>query len=889
MIYCSEKIDDIFNELVTSSNGLSSKEAQKRLLENGKNELPTSSGDFSRLHTFGRQFKSLLLLILIVAGVVSGLLGEYIDMIVILITVVLNACVGYFQENKANQSMKHLRNMVSYNAVVLRDGVTSRIDSKDIVVGDVLLIEAGDRVQADGRIINCSELQMNEAALTGESQPVNKKVGELKEDTVLAEQKNMVFRGTTVIRGKASVLVVATGIRTHIGEIAKLVVHTQAEETPLQESLRELSKKIAILVLLLCVLIIGLGLFVGEGDDLVHLFQTAVAVAIAAIPEGLVISLTMILALGMMRILRRNALVRRLVAAETLGSVTVICTDKTGTITEGVMSVSSIGTISEDVAFSTLKQATYIERNERYRDAMFALRCSIFASDGGAMCEQETDSWEYFGDTTDVAVLKAGIGLDMVRHEMEQSTPRLADIPFTSERKYLATLYNTDRQSVLYVKGAADVLLEKCVSVYKNGEVVEMDESSRKHINSLLQDFIARGFRVLLVAYKDVHAKKQINDSDVSDLVFVSLIGITDPIRLDVMETIKKTNGAGIRTIMITGDHVETARRIGLEVGIIQSGGVVFDGAELETMDDESLDQVVRGASVFARVNPIHKIRIVTALQKQGEVVAMTGDGVNDAPALKGADIGIALGSGTDVAKENSEIVLLDDSFKTIVEAVKEGRGIYENIRKVILYLFSSCFAEIILVVGSLFFGLPLALLPAQILWINILQDSFPVMGLAFDKARGDVLHQKPRKRNAPLIDWTLGRFVVIRTLLCDIPLLLFFMFQIGQGADLSYARTMTFVGVACLGLFYIFSIRHPHTSIFRSSFFDNRHLLVAVVLGIVLIYMSTIVPFLQLALGTVSLTALDWLLLGAYGLYNIFIMELVKVWSNLRLRSIYT
>ncbi len=881
MSYHNDTLTSLFDQLHTSERGLSTTEVEKRIQDHGPNELPVSTGEFSRLKTFLRQFKSLLLGILVGAGVVSGLLGEMVDMVVIFITVVLNACVGYFQENKANQSLKKLRSMVSYKAVVLRDGVFVQVQSTEIVVGDILSIEAGDKVQADGRVISCNELQLNEAALTGESKPVDKQTGELPKDTVLAEQCNMVFRGTTVIRGKATVLITAIGTATQIGQIATLVLRTDNEETPLQRSLRSLSKTIALFVLLLCAGIIGLGLALDQGHSFIQLFQTAVAVAVAAIPEGLVISLTMILALGMTRILRRDALIRRLIAAETLGSVTVICTDKTGTITEGVMSVSQIYTSAQDVPFSTLTSANLVSREQEYGDQLFAIQTGILASDGGAVHDETSDTWSYFGDTTDTALLKAGVALHITRAEIGQTYTRIADVPFTSERKYMATLSRTNKQSVLTVKGAADVLLLRCVSVYEHSAQVPLTSEKKSAIETTLKHMIARGYRVLLIAHRDMGSVQTVNDNDVSSLTFVALVGITDPIRPDVLATIEKTKQAGIRTIMITGDHVDTARLIGQEVGIVSDGNTVFDGTALESMDDETLARAVQQCSVFARVNPVHKIRIVNALQKHGEVVAMTGDGVNDAPALKGADIGIALGSGTDVAKESADMVLLNDSFATIVEAIREGRGIFENIRKVILYLFSSCFTEVILIVGSLFFGLPLALLPVQILWINILQDSFPVMGLAFDSARPGVLNQPPRSRRAPLLDWTLGRFVVARTILCDVPLLLFFAFQVSAGVDISYARTMTFVGVACLGLFYIFSIRHPHTFIWQARFFDNKQLIGAVALGAVLIYLSTTVPFLQVALGTVELLWLDWLFLLGYGVYNICVMETVKLVSH--------
>lgn len=881
MSYHNDTLVLLFDQHHTSERGLSTVEVEKRIKDHGLNELPVSVGEFSRLKTFLRQFKSLLLGILVGAGVVSGFLGEMVDMVVIFITVVLNACVGYFQENKANQSLKKLRSMVSYKAVVLRDGVFVQVDSTQIVVGDILSIEAGDKVQADGRIISCNELQLNEAALTGESKPVDKQTGELPKETVLAEQYNMVFRGTTVIRGKATVLITAIGTATQIGQIATLVLGTDNEETPLQHSLRSLSKTIALFVLLLCTGIIALGLVLRQGYSFMQLFQTAVAVAVAAIPEGLVISLIMILALGMTRILRRNALIRRLIAAETLGSVTVICTDKTGTITEGVMSVSQIYTSAQDVPFSTLTSANLVSREREYSDQLFAIQTGILASDGGAVHDETSDTWSYFGDTTDAALLKAGVALHITRAEMGQVYRRIADIPFTSERKYMATLSQKHDGTMLAVKGAADVLLSRCISVYEHGISAPLTLDKKSVIEATLRHMIERGYRVLLIAYRDMGSVQTVSDVDVSSLTFVALVGMTDPIRPDVLATIEKTKQAGIRTIMITGDHVDTARLIGQEVGIMSGDNAVFDGTALELMDDEALARAVRQCSVFARVNPVHKIRIVNALQKHGEVVAMTGDGVNDAPALKGADIGIALGSGTDVAKESADMVLLNDSFVTIVEVIREGRGIFENIRKVILYLFSSCFTEVILIIGSLFLGLPLALLPVQILWINILQDSFPVMGLAFDSARPGVLNQPPRSRRAPLLDWTLGRFVVARTMLCDVPLLMFFAFQVSAGVDVSYARTMTFVGVACLGLFYIFSIRHPHTFIWQACFFDNKQLIGAVALGAVLIYLSTTVPFLQVALGTVELLLLDWLFLLGYGVYNICVMEMVKLVSR--------
>jgi P-type Ca2+ transporter type 2C len=866
-------ITQLYDELQASEDGLASNEVVKRIKREGQNVLPTNKSYLSTTKIFFSQWKSPLLLILLVAGAVSGFLGELIDMTVIFITAGINALIGFFQENKANNALKKLSKLIQYDALLLRDGKKKLIPSTEIVAGDILYLEAGDKVQADGRIISCTSFEVNEAPLTGEVEPIKKNPKKISEKASLGDRTNMVYRGTTIMNGTAVVLVTAIGKNTELGSIATLVKETADDETPLQLQLKKLSKKLGLIVILMAVVIFVVGTFFGKDTTPLHMFETAVAVAVAAVPEGLVISLTVILAIGMRFILKKKALVRKLVAAETLGSVSVICTDKTGTITEGRMGFVRL--ISDCTEFDLTKADIDVDSSDN-EDLRLALRVGSLCNDA-ALSERETGT-VYVGDSTDIAFIQKGEQLGLRKQALDDVYHRIDAIPFDSERKYMATLNVVDAVRHIYIKGAPEVLIKKCTSFVCNGKTKKLTKKEKDFFINKIEELSLEGFRLILLGRKKVkETKNKVADRDLSSLELIGIAVLADPLRKDVAQTIKKAEEAGIRTIMITGDHVNTAMSIAKQVGLPFDKKYVFDGAKLSKISDEKLQDVVLDARIFARVDPIHKIRIVQALQANGHVVAMTGDGVNDAPAIKGADIGIALGSGTDVAKETADMVLLDDSFATIVSSVEEGRGIYQNIKKVVLYLLSGSFAEVILILGSILAGMPVAALPAQILWINIIEDSFPNIALAFDKGDKENMQDPPRDRSEGIIDKEMKTMIILKSIFANVVLFGLFVYFYQTTGDIALTRTIVFVGFAVDSLFYIFSIRSLRHMVWQSSPFSNVYLLLAVGFGWLMLISAIYVPQLQLLLRTVPLEPQHWIIMLAFGLFNLVLIEAIK------------
>jgi len=877
-MFYQKSISQLFTEFQTNRKGLTAKVVAERLSEYGRN-----------IHTKARekqsawsiilfsQWKSPLIIILVVAAIISALLHEYIDMVVIVATIFINVAIGFFQEYKASSALDKLRQLVSYHALVMRDGVKQHVNTTQIVPGDILFVEAGSKIQADGRIIDAVDCFVNEAVLTGESQPVKKNATTLRGEKQLGDRVNMVYAGTIVTSGRAVVLVTATNGETEIGKIATLVQETTDEQTPLQMQLNHLARVITIIVVIICAFMLVFGvLFGGEDYTLFSLFETAVAVAVAAIPEGLVISLTVILAIGMQFILKRKALVRKLVAAETLGSVNVICTDKTGTLTVGDMRVTHVVTGKNTYNASEL-QVVSRTRNEKYDQVFSLLRAGVLCSD--AVLQNPTDdvgSWTFVGDTTEVALVRVAAQVGVQKYELDDVFPRIAEIPFTSDNKFMATLHKQDVDYALYVKGAFDVLLPWATYYIDfNGDKKKLTKKQRAWFEEQMNALTSWGLRVLAIGYKTMTKKTtHITSNDIYDFVLLGLVGMEDPLRDDVVETIGIARAAGIRVIMVTGDYAATAQSIGMQLGL--TGGVI-DGSELENMSDEQLRDAIGSVSIFARVDPKHKIRIVQALQTQNLVVAMTGDGVNDAPALKAADIGIALGSGTDVAKETADMVILDDRFATIVHAVEEGRGIYENIKKVVLYLLAGSFSEVVMVTGSILAGLPLAALPVQILWVNIIEDGFPAIALAFDKTSRENMSDPPRKKGESLIDAEMRVMVILESVLSNVALFSIFVYFFYKTGDLALTRTIVFVGFAIGSLFFIFSIRSLRRMIWQMNPFSNMYLIGAVLFGWVMLLLAIYVPALQLLLRTVPLSLWHWGVMIAFGLFNILLMETVK------------
>ncbi|MGC9049185.1 MAG: cation-translocating P-type ATPase [Patescibacteria group bacterium] len=775
-------------------------------------------------------------------------LQEFIDCGVILVAILINTVIGFVQENKSEKTLEQLNRMVKYHAKVIRQNEEHIIEGEELVPGDIIIVEAGDIVPADARILSSHNLQVVEAVLTGESSPSSKKEGVLKEGVPLADRENMFYRGTTVSRGKAKAVVVATGLKTEIGKIATLIRETGETKTPLQKKMDDLARVIGLIIAGTCLILFIVGLL--SGRPFLEMLLVSVAVAVAGIPEGLVIAVTACLAIGMQRILRKKALVRKLVAAETLGSTTVIASDKTGTLTEGKMSIAHILPIDEEYREDLLK---------------ICLLCN------NAVIENPYDElkeWIISGDTTEIALILGAVQSGIERDKILKDYPRLDEIPFESEKMYMATLHKDKNKNLILVKGAPEKILFLCnISPEKSDKI-------KKEVKGLA----SRGLRVLAFAQKEVSAEiKKIEDGDLVMMRFLGLIALKDPLRPEIKETINECRGAGIRPIIVTGDHRLTAQMIGEEIGLAKDKNII-EAADLDKFSDDELKQAVKKIDIFARIESKHKIRIINALRANQEVVAMTGDGVNDAPAIKAADIGIALGSGSEVTKQAADIVLLDDNFKTIVEAIKEGRIIFDNIKKIIVYLFCSSFSELILIGAAIILGWPLPILAVQILWVNIIQDGPPAMALTYEKGEPGILKEKPRDLSVPIFDSQMKFLIFCIGILTDLILLGLFWFLLKYSYyDLARIRTIIFIGLGIATLFYVYSCKSLKRSLWRYNPFDNRFLNLSVLFGFVMFFVAIYTPFFQKVLRTTALGFQEWLILICLGLINIILIEIGK------------
>lgn len=876
-MYFSQPITKVLKELSTGEAGLSGAEVKKRQEKFGFNALDSKGEQVKKIVVFLNQCKNPLIIILILAGFITGFLGEFLDTAIILGTAIINIVIGFLQEYKANKALSKLQSMVTFSAVVLRDGAKQQIGSQEIVVGDILFVSAGDKIQADCRLIDAIELEVSEAALTGESRPVLKKVEALNEGTSMSDRLNMIYRGTAVVGGEARAVVTAIGKNTEIGKIATLVKETEDEQTPLQKQLSVLAKNISFVVVLFALVIIVAGTVFSDNYTGLEMFQTAVAVAVAAIPEGLVISLTIILAIGMQRILKQKALVRKLVAVETLGSVSVICTDKTGTLTEGNMKVTNIFTSNDDLDLDEIRLLDVDKA--KHEEALELLRSSILCSNATHQNPEDLEKdWKFYGDTTETALLYAGAVAGIDKISLDKVVGRVAELPFSSSRKYMATLNKVEGHSYINIKGAPEFVLKQVQYQKIGGKEIKLSHDEIKNLESKASDLAKKGLRVMAVGYKSLASNiDKLGVEDINNIVFLGFVGLSDPVRKDVKQTLKIAKKAGIHVAMITGDHADTAKAIAGQLGILSKNSSVLDGLAIDSMTDKELGLAVRDTAIFARVEPKHKIRIVKAFQANGEVVAMTGDGVNDAPAIKGADIGVALGSGTDVAKETSDMVLLDDSFATIVYAVEGGRTVYQNIKKVALYLIAGSFGEVVMITGSIIGGFPVAALPAQILWVNIVQDLFPAITLAFEGGDKGNMDDKPRKRNESIIDKEMKIMIILKSILANIALFSIFVYFWKVTGDIKLTRTIVFVGFGTDALFFIFSVRSLRNMIWQINPFRNKYLLGSVAFGWVMLLSAVYWHPLQILLRTVPLKLEHWILILIYGLFNVFLIESVK------------
>lgn len=837
--FFNRSVEEVLQEQESSSGGLSNAQAADRLKKYGPNALVEGKKK-SVLQVFLEQFKDLLVVILIVAAIISMLSGQGESTIVIFAVLILNAILGTVQYFKAEKSLESLKAMSSPTAKVLRGGAKVEVPSKEVVPGDIVFLEAGDLVVADGRVIENFSLKVNESSLTGESEGVEKTEEVIPgEKVALGDQKNMVFSGSLVTYGRATVVVTGTGMHTEIGKIASLMNQTQQRKTPLQQSLDDFSKKLAVIILAICVVVFGLSLY--REMPILDSLMFAVALAVAAIPEALSSIVTIVLAMGTQKMAKENAIIKDLKAVESLGSVSVICSDKTGTLTQNKMCVQKIYADGQLLDGKDLQLPNGPQR--------LLLKIAILASDATSVDGAD------IGDPTEVALVQLGdlFGVEEVAYR--QQHPRLGEIAFDSDRKLMSTLHDIDGTPTLLTKGAIDVMLGRATKIFTSKGVLPLDEAGKQEILRVNNALSEQGLRVLAFGYRPLDAVRPLSLEDETDMTFVGLISMIDPPREESMQAVADAKRAGIRTVMITGDHKVTATAIARKIGIFTDGDMALEGVELDAMSDEELDQKLAKIAVYARVSPENKIRIVDAWQRKGRIVSMTGDGVNDAPALKKADIGVAMGiTGTEVSKDAASMILEDDNFATIVKAVLNGRNVYENIKNAIQFLLSGNMAAILCVLFASIVGLPMPFAPVHLLFINLLTDSLPAIAIGMEPARKDLLDRKPRDPKEPILNRSLLGKIFGQGLLIGIATMAAFYIGYGSTQNAALAMTMAFATLTLARLFHGFNCR-GEKSIFRLGLSSNKYSLMAFAAGIVLLAAVLLLPFLETLFQVAPLT----------------------------------
>jgi len=840
--------------------GLSEKEVLLKQKKFGLNKLPEEK-PLSAFFVFFEQFKSPLIYILVIAAAITFVLKEFTDSIVILSAVVLNTIVGFIQEYKASQALTSLKQILKIKAVVLRDKNEKEISQEELVPGDIILLKPGDKIPADGRLIEAQDLKVNEAVLTGESWAAEKKIFKLDKNTPLADRDNMIYMGTVVENGQGKAVITRIGIKTEVGKIAQMVKETKEEKTPYQKKVARFSKIITAILVTICILIFIEGVL--TGGELVEMLITSVAVAVAAIPEGLPIAITVILTLGMQRILKRKGLTRKLASAETLGSTSVILTDKTGTLTEAKMKLAGV----------------FPENSQK-----LALKIAVLTNEAFIENQEEPlEKWVIRGESTEKALLLAGVETGLFKHQLEKKEAKIDKLPFHPSNRYSASLHKLSHtKNILYVKGAPEKILEMSKYQEVNGCQKEITPKRLEELKRKFEYLAAKGQRILATAYRKVpchapSATRYMLQDFSKNLVFVAFISLHDPLRKEAKEAIKTCFRAGLKPIMVTGDHKLTAKAIAKELGLPAKEENIIEGRELNQMSDSEFKEKLADITIYARVEPAQKLKIVQAWQEKGEVVAMTGDGINDAPALKKADVGIALGSGTEVAKEVSDLVLLNDNFSVIVAAVEEGRAIVDNIRKVITYLLSDSFTEVILISISLLAGFPLPISAAQILWVNLIEDGLPNIALAFEPKEKDLMERRPEKHDAPLLTAEMKTLIFIIGLITDLMLLglSFWLFKCDH--HLAHIRTMVFACLTIDSLFYVFSCKSLRQNLWHVNPFSNKFLVISWAVGAIMLLSALYLPMFQTLLKTVPLGFSDWLILLGLGMIEIVLIETTK------------
>ena len=848
--------------------GLTSEEAQKRLSAYGPNEFRKKKQKTLTVK-FLDQFKSFMILVLLVAAAISGAVGYingegFTDAIIILVIVILNACIGVAQEMKAEKSLEALEKMSAPFSKVVRGGQVETVPSREVVAGDVVVIETGDLVPADIRLTEAVNLRIQEAALTGESVAEEKHTGIIEGDVPLGDRENMAYSSTTVSYGRGRGIVVETGMNTEVGKIAGMIQSVPDTKTPLQARIDQLGKILGVTALVICAVIFIIGII--EGREVVAMFMTAVSLAAAAIPEGLPAVSTIVLAVGVQRLARRNAIVRKLPSVETLGSTNVICSDKTGTLTQNKMAIVKL--YVDDILYDIPETLTGHQAE--------LLRSGILSNN--AKLSRDSEGWHTTGDPTETAFLELGIKFGLNKNDMEKSYERIAEIPFDSERKMMTTV-NRDREGHIsvFTKGGLDEVLKCCTHILLGGEIKLLDEERKEKLRMANVGMAESALRVLAGAYKNIDsAPAEIAPATLEkELVFLGMAGIIDPPREEVRDAVAECRTAGIKPVMITGDHKITATAIAESLDIKEKGDIAVTGAELDKMSDGELQEVVLKTSVYARVSPEHKVRIVKALQGNGLVVAMTGDGVNDAPALKLADIGLAMGiTGTDVAKEAADVVLADDNFATIVTAVEEGRRIYDNILKAIQFMLSTNIGEILVIFTAIVANWAAPLLPIQILWINLVTDSLPALALSVDPADPGIMKRKPLDSKKGIMNGSyLVRIVLQGVMIAGLSLT---AFLIGMRTGVETAQTMTFAVLAFSQITHSFNVRSSSHSAFRLMF-KNKMLLGALAIVILLMVIVLEVPHLHDLFHLTTLDSAQWWWIAGLSVAPLPIMEVVK------------
>ena len=861
--------NEILQELdVDEKNGLSSTEALIRLEKYGKNKLETKKKK-TLFKQFLSQLKDVMIYILIIAAIISAFLGEISDALIILLVIIINAVIGVIQESKAEKALDALKELSTPKALVKRDGSLKEILSEDIIPGDIVIIDAGRYIPGDLRLIDTANLKIEESAFTGESVPSEKDASFLPDKEIpIGDQNNMAFMSTLATYGRGVGVVVGTGMNTEIGKIAKMIEQEENDETPLQKKLSELGKILGFLAVGICILIFIISFF--QGRDLLEMFLTSISLAVAAIPEGLPAIVAIVLALGVQRMVKKNAIIRKLPAVETLGSVSIICSDKTGTLTQNKMTVTTVYTND-----SYIKESEF---NLNDNESKLLVDCMVLCNDATYSEKSQT------GDPTEIALLESPFKLNILKEKLEKEFKRIDEIPFDSDRKLMTTVNLVDdKKARVFTKGALDSILSICNKISVNGKLVDFSKEYKAKVLENSNIMSDKALRVLAFAYKDISKENIVLDSLEKDLVFIGMVGMIDPPRLEVKDSIKLCKSAGITPVMITGDYKNTAFAIANELGIAEDISQAITGHEIDKFKEEEFNEKIINYRVFARVSPEHKVKIVKAFKSHGNIVSMTGDGVNDAPSLKAADIGVAMGiTGTDVSKGASDMILTDDNFSTIVSAVEEGRKIYLNIKKSIVFLLSCNLGEILTLFTAILLNWNSPLQPIHILWVNLITDSFPALSLGVDKTKEDVMNNPPRNpKESIFVKSDKVQLIINGVLIGGITL---FAFKLGErlyADSLIHAQTMAFVVLSVSQLFLSLSLRSNTKSAFSLGLFSNKDLVYSILLGIFLPVILISISFIANIFKVTPLLLYDWIVVTLVSLIPFAINEILKLFRK--------